>query len=151
MQILRKTALLGAAAILGPLLASSIWAQEQPAPAPAASTASPAPTEAPAKPGKQKYSHANDFLIQGTVFNEKALSFSGVQLRIRRSGEKKFRWESTTGSRGDFAARVPQGYEYELVVHAKGFADQTRIVDAKSGGNEERIVFRMEPVAGGKK
>lgn len=47
--------------------------------------------------------------------------------------------------------RVPQGYEYELVVHAKGFTDQTRMVDAKNGGDEERMVFRMEPVAEGKK
>src|SRR5882762_10386619 len=46
--------------------------------------------------GRQKYSHANDFLIRGTVFTDKALSFPGVQLRIRRTGEKKFRWEDQT-------------------------------------------------------
>jgi hypothetical protein len=139
------------AAILGALTVCSVRAQEppaSPAPSPSASAAS---GESSAKPGKQKYSHANDFLILGTVFNEKALSFAGVQLRIRRSGEKKFRWESSTGSQGDFAVRVPQGYEYQMVVHAKGFTDQTRIVDAKNGGDEERVVFRMELAEKGKK
>jgi hypothetical protein len=144
----RWMAVLGMAVFLAAVDTPFSVAQEPAPPAPSAPQTSPA---APEKSGKQKYSHANDFLIEGTVFNEKGLSFSGVQLRVRRSGEKKFRWESATGSRGDFAVRVPRGSEYEMVVHAKGFADQTRTVDAKTGGNEERIVFRMEPVAGGKK
>jgi carboxypeptidase family protein len=147
----RWLAVLGMAAFLTPASMPSFVAQE---PAPPASPASSAPQTAPAPPeklGKQKYSHANDFLIEGSVFNDKGLSFAGVQLRIRRGGEKKFRWQTTTASRGDFAVRVPQGAEYEMVVHAKGFADQTRTVDAKTGGNEERMVFRMEPAAGGKK
>src|SRR5579864_9045214 len=101
--------------------------------------------------GKQKYSHANDFLIRGTVFTDKALSFPGVQLRIRRSGEKKFRWEDSTNSRGEFAIRVLQGAQYEMVVHVKGFADQTRTIDALTGSGENNVVFRMEPVKKGKK
>jgi hypothetical protein len=146
---LRRIAFLSVSTIVGALFA--IWIRAQEPQSPPASTTSPGPTEASRKPGKQKYSHANDFLIRGTVFNQKALSFAGVQLRIRRNGEKKFRWESATGSLGDFAVRVPQGYEYELVVHAKGFTDQTRTVDARNGVAEERIVFRMEPVTGGKR
>lgn len=102
------------------------------------------------KSGKPKYSHANDFLIRGTVFTEKALSFPGVQLRIRRSGEKKFRWEDRTNSRGEFAIRVPQGSQYEMVVHAKGFADQAKTVDARTGSGENNVVFRMEPAKKGK-
>jgi hypothetical protein len=125
-------------------------AQEPAPPPPASPPASAAPPTAPAKPGKKKYSHANDFLIRGTVFTDKALSFPGVQLRIRKAGEKKFRWESYTNSRGEFAVRVPQGSDYEMVVRAKGFAEQTRTIDAKSGGNEESMVFRMLPAAGGK-
>src|SRR5438270_2895114 len=85
------------------------------------------------KNSKSKYSHANDFLIRGTVFTDKALSFPGVQLRIRRAGDKKFRWEDRTSSRGEFAIRVPQGAEYEIVVHAKGFADQAKTIDARTG------------------
>jgi hypothetical protein len=35
-------------------------------------------------------------------------------------------------------------------VRAKGFAEQTRTIDAKTGANEGNIVFRMQPAAGGK-
>jgi hypothetical protein len=136
------------AALLAPMVSAPARAQEPPAPA---SSAPPAPATAPSKPGKTKYSHKNDFLIRGTVFDDKALSAPGVQLRIRRTGEKKFRWESYTNSRGEFAVRVPQGSDYEMVIRAKGFAEQTRAVDAKNGGNEERLVFRMEPATGDKK
>jgi subtilase family serine protease len=90
-------------------------------------------------------------LIRGTVFNEKALSFAGVQLRVRRASEKKFRWESYTNSRGEFAIRVPQGSDYEMVVRVKGFAEQTRTIDAKSGDYEGNVVFRMVPEGEAKK
>jgi hypothetical protein len=112
--------------------------------------ASEAQSSSSSKSGKQKYSHANDFLIRGTVFTDKALSFPGVQLRIRRSGEKKFRWEDQTNSRGEFAIRVPQGIQYEMVVRTKGFADQTRTIDARTGSGENNVVFRMEPAKRGK-
>lgn len=100
------------------------------------------------KPGKKKYSHLHDFLIRGTVFNEKALSFPDVELRLRKEGEKKYKWETYTNSRGEFALRVPEGSNYEVLVHVKGFADQTKTVAAKGGGNEETLVFRMQPVTG---
>jgi len=150
-RIAWKSAIAGLAVILALVFGYGALSQEPPAPPPTTSAPSAEPAVPPAKPGKEKYHHANDFVIRGSVFNEKGLSFPGAQLRIRRSSEKKFRWESYTASLGDFAVRVPQGYEYELVVHAKGFTDQTRMVDAKNGGDEERMVFRMEPVAGGKK
>jgi hypothetical protein len=124
-------------------------AQDPPPPAPP-----PPPSgqsSSSSKPQKQQYSHANDFLIIGTVFDPKGYAFPGVQLKIRRSTDKKYRWDSYTNSRGDFAVRVPQGLAYEMVVHAKGFADQTRPVDAKTGVSEARIVFRMEPAGGEKK
>lgn len=124
---------------------------QEPAPAPSAAPSTPsAPASTPSKPGKKKYSHAYDFLIRGTVFTDKAFAFPGAQIRIRRAGDKKFRWESYTDSRGEFAVRVPQGSDYEMVVHAKGFAEQTRAIDTKSGGNETSTVFRMQPAAGGK-
>jgi len=142
--------ILCAAALAASLVGEFGRAQEQ-APPPAGSTPSAqAPAATPAKPEKKKYSHSNDFLIRGTVFSDKALSFPGVQLRIRKAGEKKFRWESYTNSRGEFAMRVPQGSDYEMVVQAKGFAEQTRRIDAKTGANEQSIVFRMEPATGGK-
>src|SRR5438309_500546 len=125
-------------------------AQEPSPPPPSSASASQAPAATPGKPVKKKYSHASDYLIRGTVFTDKALSFPGVQLRIRKVGEKKFRWESYTNSRGEFAVRVPQGSDYEMVVRAKGFTEQTRTIEAKTGGNEESMIFRMQPTAGGK-
>ncbi len=40
---------------------------------------------------------------------------------------------------------MPQGSDYEMVVRAKGFAEQTRAIEAKTGGNEQNVVFRMQP------
>jgi len=138
------------AALVAWAAASYARAQEG-APSLPDSTSTPKTAAAtPSKTDKNKYSHVNDFLIRGTVFTDKALSFPGVQLRIRRAGEKRFRWESYTNSRGEFAVRVPQGANYELVIHARGFTEQTRAVEAKAGVNEESMVFRMQPATGGK-
>ena len=124
-------------------------AQEQAPPPPQAPQ--PAPAESSSKQQKQKYSHANDFLIIGTVFDAKGFAFPGVELKIRRRNEKKYRWASYTNSRGEFAVRVPQGADYEVVIRAKGFADQTRALDAKTGVSEARIVFHVEYAEGAKK
>ncbi|MGC1482311.1 MAG: carboxypeptidase-like regulatory domain-containing protein [Candidatus Acidiferrum sp.] len=128
-----------------------VFAQEQGPVAPTPQAPPSAQAPAPEKPKKQKYSHASDFLIMGTVFDPKGYAFPGVQFKVRRNSEKKFRWEDYTNSRGDFAVRVPQGAEYEMVVHAKGFQDQTRDLDARTGVNEARLVFRMESGGGEKK
>jgi hypothetical protein len=153
MRRLRWIVFLGTATLLVPRACAS--AQESQAASQAQSArdagdAAQQPAATPDRPAKKKYSHANDFLIRGTVFTDKGLSFPGAQLRIRRSTEKKFRWESYTNSRGDFAIRVPQGWEYEIVVRSKRFNDQTRTVDAKTGAREENLVFRMESTAGSK-
>ena len=133
-------------AVLLLAFAASLAASQE---APPAAAASPArDSSSKEKPGKQKYSHLNDFLIRGTVFNEKALSFPDVELHLRKEGDKKYKWETYTNSRGEFAVRVPQGSNYEILVHVKGFADQKKTVEAKGGGNEENLVFRMEPIAG---
>jgi len=123
-----------------------LGAAEQTPPAAPAATAQDSSSKD--KPSKKKYSHSNDFLIRGTVFNEKALSFPDIELRFRKEGDKKYKWNTYTNSRGEFAVRVPQGSNYEILVHVKGFADQTKTVDAKGGGNEETVVFRMQPVTG---
>src|SRR5258708_20816841 len=138
------------AVVVGSFSVASGRGQES-APAPSSSApTSQASAATPSKPDKRKYSHVNDFLIRGTVFTDKALSFPGVELRIRRAGEKKFRWESYTNYRGEFAVRVPQGSDYEMVVRAKGFAEQTRLINTKTGVKEESLVFRMQPATGGK-
>lgn len=141
----RWIVLVGTVAMCAGLIVSSSFAQGPPPPSPSESSSGPGPDN----PKKQKYSHANDFLIIGTVFDSKGYAFPGVQLKIRRSTEKKFRWNDYTNSRGEFAVRVPQGTDYQLVMHVKGFVDQTRDLDAKSGLGEARLVFQMQP--GGEK
>jgi hypothetical protein len=149
MQSPRWLILLGVATIFSCLVPAIARTQEPAPPTPQAPPASQVP--APEKPQKQKYSHANDFLIIGTVFDPKGYAFPGVELRIRRANEKKYRWDSYTNSRGEFAVRVPQGSDYEMVIHAKGFAEQTRALDAKTGVSEARIVFHMASAEGVKK
>jgi len=131
--------------LFGGLILAIAAAQQSPPPAPL-----PESSSSPEKAKKEKYSHANDFLIIGTIFDPKGYAFPGVELKIRRSTEKKFRWNDYTNSRGEFAVRVPQGTVYEMVVHIKKFADQTREVNAKSGLGEARMVFQMQ-LEGGKK
>ena len=106
-------------------------------------------TAAP-KAAPHKHTPFDDFLIYGTVFTDKGLAFSNVRVRIRRVGEKKFRWDDVTNSRGDFAFRVPKNASYEVVVHVKGFLDQTKTAEAKAGSTDQTLAFQMEP-AGGKK
>jgi len=150
----RWLTVVGAAVLLVPP-APGFARNQEPAPAPPAPAAQPQPPAANPptaanNSGKSRYSHAHDFLIRGTVFTPSAFAFPGVRLRIRRATEKKFRWQTYTDSRGEFAVRVPQGLQYEVVIVAKGFADQTRTIDARGGLSEDTVVFRMEP-AGGKK
>jgi hypothetical protein len=130
--------------------------QESVPPSPSTATdQQPASTTADAasssKVGKQKYSHANDFVIRGTVFTDKALAFPGAELRVRRAGDKKYKVRDYTNSRGEFAIRVPQGFDYEMLVHAKGFADQTQTIDAKNGPVGNNLAFRMQRIRGEKK
>jgi Carboxypeptidase regulatory-like domain len=131
-------------------LAATTNKAQEPVPPPPDAAAQPQPSPASAaKPGR--YSYANGYLVRGTVFTEKGLAFANVELRLRPAGEKKFRWRTLTNSRGEFAIRVPKGSEYEMVVSTKGFKDQLRTIDAKSGLTEENIIFRMEALAGDKK
>ena len=111
----------------------------------------PAPPSAPAQRGSSSSATVfgskplPSYLIIGTVYNENALSFPGVQVRIRRAGEKKFRWETYTNSRGEFAVRVFPGYEYELVTRVKKYQEQTHAVDAKVDV-QQRLSIKLEPV-----
>jgi hypothetical protein len=125
--------------------ASATPAQEPAAPAPArpAAGGDATPDNGGSSP-KTKSTSIPSFLIIGTVFNENALSFPGVQVRVRVSGEKKFKWETYTNSRGEFAVRVPPGSEYEVVTHVKKYADQTQNVDAKVDV-QQRLSIKLEP------
>ena len=123
-------------------------------PASAALVASPPQAQAAPPEGSQANSPSKGkkkplpvYLIIGTVFDEKALSFPAVRVRIRQTSEKKFRWETYTNSRGEFAVRVPEGNEYEVQVQARNFKEQSQTVKADAGAVQQRLSFRLEPSA----
>ena len=138
-------------AALAPLSGAALTAQgDQPAPA----TPSPQAGQTAAHPqgesgtkGSSKNKANPGFLIVGTVFDEKALSFPGAEVRVRRADEKKFRWETHTNSRGEFAVRVPEGFEYEVVVRAKHYQDQAKSVTTNNGDIQQRLSIKLEPAS----
>jgi len=124
---------------------------QQPQPPPPPPPETPAPTESATPPAGKNKHHLDEFLIRGTVFNDKALSLPGAQLHITRTGDKKHHWDTYTNSRGEFAIRVPPGSDYQVLVQSKGFADAAQQVDAKNGLSEQDMVFRMDLAAGKRK
>ena len=126
-------------------LAAVVRAQEPPAPPPPAAESSSKQSSAPAKT-----SHADDFLVRGTVFTPEGMAMPGVELRIRRSTEKKFKWDTVSNSRGEFAVRVKMGSDYEVTIHSKGFQPLTQTVDAKTGERSKELVFHMQRQEGKK-
>jgi hypothetical protein len=126
---------------------TAVPAQQAPQPAPAApslpGSSGQGESSSARSSGKSKSKPVPSFLIVGTVFDEKALSLPGVQVRIRQAGEKKFRWETYTNSRGEFAVRVPPGYQYEVVTHVKNYEDQTHAVDSKTEV-QQRLSIQLE-------
>jgi len=90
------------------------------------------------------------FVILGTVFDGKAMAYPGVQVRVRLKGDKKFKWDTYTNSRGEFAVRVPEGPDYEVFVHMKHFQDVSEFVSAKGGVVQQQLSIRMQPVSQGK-
>jgi hypothetical protein len=134
--------------LFGWLSAASITAAQETTPV------APAPPSVPA-PGAAKGDSSSSgknqraplgYLITGTVFTEKALAYPNVRVQIRRDSEKKFRWEAYTNSRGEFAMRVPEGQEYEVVVKVKKYKEVTVKQSAKSGELERRLSIRLELV-----
>jgi hypothetical protein len=81
-----------------------------------------------------------------TVFTDQGFALPGARVRVRRSDEKKFRWEATSDHQGELAFRVPPGAEYEMTIDARGFKTQTRKIDAREE-NRADLTIRMEPQA----
>ena len=98
---------------------------------------------------KQGDAHAHDFVIFASVFTEHGFALPGAKVRVRRTHERKFRWEAISDRSGELGVRVKQGAEYELTIEAHGFKLQTRKIDAREG-NRQDLTFQMEPLAGGK-
>ena len=98
---------------------------------------------------RKKGIHQEDFLVFGTVFTQQGLVLPGAEVRVRRAGERKTRWEARSDRRGEFAVRVPRGAEYGLSVRAAGYQEQTQKIDAKTG-NRADLVLRLSPAPGRK-
>jgi len=70
----------------------------------------------------QKKSEEPYALIYGTVYGPDARSVYGVKVKIRRSDQKKPRWELYSDHRGEFAQRVPAGKaDYLVQADLRGF------------------------------
>ncbi len=132
--------------IMAALVPALAAATQEPATAPGSSS----PANESSSTSKNKRSHANDVLLRGTVFNEHGLAMWQVRLSIRRANEKKSRWETYTNSRGEFAIRLQPGSDYEMQAESKGFEKQTRAISDKDSNGNEKIIFHMEPLKGGK-
>jgi hypothetical protein len=89
-------------------------------------------------------SHARIFVIFTTVFNDQGFAVPGARARVRRSDQKKYKWEGMSDHQGEVAFRVPPGAEYELLIEARGFKPETRKVDAR-GDNQADLTIRMSP------
>jgi hypothetical protein len=89
-------------------------------------------------------SHAHDYVIFATVFNDRGFALTGARAGFRRSEEKKFRWEAVSDHQVELAVRVPPGTDYEMTVEARGFKTQTRKIDTRED-NRADLTIRMEP------
>jgi hypothetical protein len=140
-----RTCLLITTLFFAALVLPCFAAAQQPVPPPPPPPEAPAPAPPPeSSSASRQKSKIPPFLILGTVFNERALAFPGVEVKIRRKGEKKFRYDIYTNSRGEFAIRVPDGIEYEVVVRVKKYKEQSQIVAANMAEVQKRLTFKLE-------
>jgi hypothetical protein len=127
------------------LFLGGVAAGQGPSTAPAQqSTPAPTPQSAESASTGKHQKGLSGYVIIGTVFNEKALAFPNVRVQMRRENEKKYRWETYTNSRGEFAVRVPEGQEYEVVVQEKKYKEVSVKVAANAGNLQDRLSIRLE-------
>jgi hypothetical protein len=139
------TTLFFAALFLPPMVAAQDPVSSLPPASPQVPATAPpaAPAQESSSAGKHK-SKIPPFLITGTVFNEHALAFPGVEVKIRPKDDKKFRFYTYTNSRGEFAIRVPDGIEYEVIVRQKNYKEQSQVVVANMADVQRRLTFKLE-------
>jgi hypothetical protein len=99
---------------------------------------------------RKKEADRNQFLIFVHVFTEQGFALPDAEIEIRRAGERKVAGRGRSDRRGEFAVRVPAGFEYDTTVKAKGFTEQTQKVDGRANWRQD-VVFRMPPAPKGKK
>ncbi|MGH9603801.1 MAG: carboxypeptidase-like regulatory domain-containing protein, partial [Terriglobales bacterium] len=93
-----------------------------------------------AAPPPEKEKEKPYALIFGTVFGPDARGVAGVRVKIRRSDQKKAKWELYSDRRGEFAQRVPAGKaDYVIWADLKGPKDQPRQEVTVHVENDERV------------
>ncbi|MGH8458370.1 MAG: carboxypeptidase-like regulatory domain-containing protein, partial [Nevskiales bacterium] len=94
-----------------------------------------APSPAAEKKKEKPYA-----LIFGTVFGPDGRGVAGVKVKIRRSDQKKAKWELYSDSRGEFAQRVPAGKaDYVVWADLPGPKGQSRQEVTAHVENDERV------------
>jgi hypothetical protein len=80
-------------------------------------------------------------LIYGTVFDSAGRTVYGVRVKIRRSIDKKARWEHYSDHSGEFAQRVPAGPgDYVIWADLKGF----KSMDGKKLEAGQEVTLHIE-------
>ena len=78
-------------------------------------------------------------LIYGTVWGPDDRPVAGVPIKIRRTSEKKAKWELISDSRGEFAQRVPIGtHDYVIQADVKTPKGQPKPETTAHIDNNER-------------
>ncbi|HZQ22529.1 MAG TPA: carboxypeptidase-like regulatory domain-containing protein [Terriglobales bacterium] len=83
----------------------------------------------PITPARADSRNGNYALIFGTVWDPNGRPVYGVKIKIRRSNQRKPKWELYSDHNGEFAQRVPPGRaDYLISADLKGFksADGTK-------------------------
>lgn len=101
--------------------------------------AAPIPEEKKKKREEKPYA-----LLFGTVFGPDDRAVAGVKVKIRRSDQKKAKWELYSDRRGEFAQRVPAGKaDYVVWAEVKGPEGQSRQEVTVHVENDERVDFGL--------
>ncbi len=97
-------------------------------------------TAAPKK--KQKEPLA---LISGTVFQSSGFLLRGAKVVAVSQPERKIKFESQTGQRGEFALRVPVAKgPYLVTAEAKGFEEQQKTAEVYES-EKTTVTFQLQP------
>ena len=103
----------------------------------AAVSAQETPAQSPPKKKLPPYA-----LIFGTLFDANNHPVYGVPIKIRRSDQKKAKWELVSDHQGEFAQRVPAGkadYVVSAEVKVKGKKGAQKVETTAHIENDERI------------
>lgn len=83
-------------------------------------------------------------LLFGTIWSADQRPISGVPIKIRRSDQKKAKWEVVSNSSGEFAQRVPAGTADYVVTAEMKHKKGSQAVETKVHvENDERVDFGL--------